>query len=173
MKLNSRCARPCAKTHPVCRRLWARRIELAAGKGKTVMVTCIVALEIGSPIGLNRSNDTCCQTGQRPVRRRSSNWSTGIGPLGHRNAVKCAQEGCKVEELQLGTIDRIERALALYLVVVWSIAFLMRMGRTCSDLDAKLLFDPTKFRPPICSISNWPLPLRDLVSLIIPLGSCS
>jgi IS4 transposase len=30
--------------------------------------------------------------------------------------------GCKVVELQLGAIERIERALALYLVVAWRIA---------------------------------------------------
>lgn len=48
---------------------------------------------------------------------------------------------CKVEELQLGTIDRIERALAVYLVVAWRTAHLMRMGRICPDLDAGLYFD--------------------------------
>jgi hypothetical protein len=67
-------------------------------------------------------------------------------PLGDRNAVQCAQEA-----LQLGTIERIERALALYLVVAWRIAHLIGMGRTCPDLDAKLFFDPTKFRPLIRS----------------------
>lgn len=51
------------------------------------------------------------------------------------------KNGCKVEGLQLGTIERIERALALYLVVAWRIAHLMRMGRTCPDLDARLFFD--------------------------------
>jgi hypothetical protein len=41
------------------------------------------------------------------------------------------KNGCKVEELHLGTIERVERALALDLVVGWRIAHLMRMGRTC------------------------------------------
>ncbi len=52
------------------------------------------------------------------------------------------KNGCSVEELQLGTVDRIERALALFMIVAWRIAYLMRMGRTCPDLDAALLFDP-------------------------------
>ncbi|MES2016235.1 MAG: IS4 family transposase, partial [Pseudomonadota bacterium] len=56
------------------------------------------------------------------------------------------KNGCCVEELQLGTIERIERALALYLVVAWRIAYLMRMGRTCPDLDAKLFFDPDEIQ---------------------------
>jgi IS4 transposase len=46
------------------------------------------------------------------------------------------KNGCKVGELQLGTIERIERALALYLVAAWRIAHLIRMGRTCPYLDA-------------------------------------
>lgn len=44
--------------------------------------------------------------------------------------------------MQLGAIERLERALALYLVVSWRIAHLMRLGRTCPDLDAALFFDP-------------------------------
>ncbi len=40
--------------------------------------------------------------------------------------------GCKVEALQLSHMDRVERALALYMVVAWRIARLMRLGRTCS-----------------------------------------
>jgi hypothetical protein len=56
------------------------------------------------------------------------------------------KNGCCVEELQLGNIERIERALALYLVVAWRIAHLMRMGRTCPDLDAKLFFDPDEIQ---------------------------
>ena len=53
---------------------------------------------------------------------------------------------CRVEALQLGAIERIERALALYLVVSWRIAHLMRMGRTCPDLDAHLFFDPDEIQ---------------------------
>lgn len=52
----------------------------------------------------------------------------------------------RVEALQLGAIERIERALALYLVVAWRIAHLMRLGRTCPDLDAQLLFDPDEIQ---------------------------
>jgi hypothetical protein len=46
----------------------------------------------------------------------------------------------------LGTIERLERALALFLVVAWRVAHLMRLGRTCPDLDAHLCFDPDEIR---------------------------
>ena len=46
------------------------------------------------------------------------------------------KNGCRIEALQLSGIDRLERALALFMVVSWRIAYLMRTGRTSPDLDA-------------------------------------
>ncbi len=56
------------------------------------------------------------------------------------------KNACKVEALQLSHIDKIERALALFMVVAWRIAYLMRLGRTCPDLDASIFFDPDEIR---------------------------
>lgn len=47
-------------------------------------------------------------------------------------------------------MDRVERALVLYMVVSWRIARLMRLGRTCPELDASLFFDADEIRVPIC-----------------------
>lgn len=48
--------------------------------------------------------------------------------------------------MQLAHIDKIERALALFMIVAWRIAYLMRLGRTCPDLDAIHFFDPDEIR---------------------------
>jgi hypothetical protein len=56
------------------------------------------------------------------------------------------KNACKVEALQLGSIEQLERALALFMVVAWRIAHLMRLGRTCPDLDAELFFDPDEIQ---------------------------
>lgn len=56
------------------------------------------------------------------------------------------KNGCQVEGLQFGTIERLECVLALFLVVAWSVSYLMRPGRTCRDLDAPLCFDPDEIR---------------------------
>jgi hypothetical protein len=56
------------------------------------------------------------------------------------------KNGCEVESLQLATVDRLERALALFMVVAWRVTYLMRKGRTCPDLDASLFFDPDEIR---------------------------
>lgn len=40
------------------------------------------------------------------------------------------KDGCQVEELQLGTIERPERALALFLVVAWRVAHFISITRS-------------------------------------------
>lgn len=54
--------------------------------------------------------------------------------------------GCQVEQLQLETIERVERALALYLMVAWRIHYLMRLGREYPDLDCEMVFDPDEWK---------------------------
>ena len=51
------------------------------------------------------------------------------------------KEDCRIEALQLGSAERIETALALYLVVAWRINRLMRLGRSRPELPAGLLFE--------------------------------
>lgn len=140
-------ARPGTKARLVRQQLWARRIELKAGKGEVVMVTCIVAREIGAPAGVkpiewrlltNRVAASVAEVSEL-IDWYRARWEIEM-------LFNVLKNGCKVEALQLGTIERIERALALYLVVAWRIAHLMRMGRTCPDLDAALFFDPDEIQ---------------------------
>ena len=73
------------------------------------------------------------------------------------------KEGCRIEALQLSTMERIERALALFLVVGWRIARLMRLGRTLPDLDAALLLEPEEWQAAYI-LAKKPLPRRLRVS---------
>lgn len=43
-------------------------------------------------------------------------------------------------------MERLEPALALFMVVAWRITHLMRLGRSCPDLDAALFFEPDELR---------------------------
>ena len=84
------------------------------------------------------------------------------------------KEGCRVEALQLSTVERLERALALFLIVAWRIAQLMRLGRTLPDLDAELFFAPEEWQAAYI-LSEKPLPkapprLNTVVRLIAGLG---
>ena len=84
------------------------------------------------------------------------------------------KNGCRVEAFQLASIEKLERALALFMVVAWRIARLMRLGRTCPELEAELLFDRDEWeaayilmkkRPP-----KKPPHLNAVVRLIAMLG---
>ena len=82
--------------------------------------------------------------------------------------------GCRVESLQLASLPKIERALALFMVVSWRIARLMRLGRTCPDLPASLMFDPDEIRAAYV-LTHKPLPvlpprLNEVVRRVAMLG---
>ncbi|MDP2834230.1 MAG: hypothetical protein Q8Q28_13245 [Pseudomonadota bacterium] len=47
--------------------------------------------------------------------------------------IDLGSQAASLEALRLSTVERLERAMA------WKIDLLMRLGRTCSDLDAALL----------------------------------
>ena len=140
-------ARPGGKARVVRQQLWARRVELPAGKNKTVSATCVVAREYDAPPGVKPIE-------WRLLTNRDAADAAAVSELIDWYRARWEIEmlfnvlknGCCVEELQLGSIERIERALALYLVVAWRIAYLMRMGRTCPDLDANLFFDPDEIQ---------------------------
>lgn len=135
-------ARHGVQARTVRQQLWARRVELRAGTGKTVSATCVIAREVDAPAGVkpiewrllsNRYADTA-EAVVELINWYRARWEIEI-------LFNVLKNGCRVEDLQLGTIERIERALTLCLVVAWRIAYLMRLGRTCPDLDATLFFD--------------------------------
>jgi hypothetical protein len=140
-------AREGRKVRKVRQQLWARRVELNDGKRGRVSVTCIVAREVGAPVDAkpvewrlltNREASTREQVVEL-IEWYRARWEVEI----YFHVLK---NGCEVEALQLGAIDRLERALALFMVVAWRVTFLMRKGRTCPDLDAALFFDPDEIR---------------------------
>jgi hypothetical protein len=51
------------------------------------------------------------------------------------------KSGCKVEALQLGTLERLERALVIYLIIAWRILYLVTWGRECPALPCDVVFD--------------------------------
>jgi len=124
-------ARDDQKARPLRQRLWARQVEISDGKAGRLSVTCVVAREVGIPTGselvewhllTNRFIETVEQAVEL-IEWYRTRWEIEI----YCHVIK---NGCKVGELQLSSIDRIERALALFIVVACRVAYLMRMGRT-------------------------------------------
>lgn len=56
------------------------------------------------------------------------------------------KSGCKVEQLQLQSRERIEVALALYLIVAWRVLYLTWLGRTVPDLSCEVAFSPQEWK---------------------------
>src|SRR5512147_660174 len=56
------------------------------------------------------------------------------------------KSGCRVEALQLGTLERLERALVVYLIIAWRILHLVTWGRDCPDLPCDMVFDPEEWQ---------------------------
>jgi hypothetical protein len=84
------------------------------------------------------------------------------------------KNGCRVEALPLATVQRLERALALFMVVAWRIARLMRLGRTCPDLDAALFFEAAEWKAAFI-LNKKPVPktpprLNEVIRLVAKLG---
>jgi hypothetical protein len=84
------------------------------------------------------------------------------------------KNGCRVEALQLGCVAKLELALAVYLVVSWRLARLVKLGRTHPDLEASALFTEAEWKGAYIlakkSIPKKPPTTRELVRQIAMLG---
>jgi hypothetical protein len=159
----------------VRQQVWAKRIELSDGKRGRVAATCIVAREVDAPTGVkplewrlltNREAGTF-EAAAELIDWYRARWEIEL----FFNILK---NGCRVEALQLSTMERLERALALLVVVAWRIARLMRLGRTCPDMEAELLFDRDEWQAAFIlnkkRVPTRPPRLNEVVRLVAKLG---
>ena len=140
-----------------------------------MQATCIVAREVEPPAGdkpiewrllTNLPVDTLEQAA-RMIDWYRARWE--IEMFFH-----VLKNGCRIEALQLGCVDKLERALVLYMVVAWRIARLMRLGRSCPQLDAQLMFEPDECKAAFIlnkqKLPDKPPTLNEVVRLVARLG---
>lgn len=163
------------KGRTVHQQLWASAVEIKDGKQGRIAVTCVVAREVGAPIGvkpiewrlLTNRIVTTQEQAIELIDWYRARWEIEI----YFHVLK---NGCEVEALQLSSIERLERALALFMVVAWRITYLMCKGRTCPDLAASLFFDPDEIRGAHLltkkKMSATPPTLNEVVRLIAQVG---
>jgi IS4 transposase len=128
------------KARAVQQELRAQRIRLPDRQGGHVEVTCLIAAEVDAPAGakpvvwrlLTNREVSTLEAAVELVEWYRCRWEVELLFL-------TLKEGCRIEALQLASVERIERALAVYLVVAWRIGLLMRLGRRCPDWDAERL----------------------------------
>jgi hypothetical protein len=59
---------------------------------------------------------------------------------------KVLKSGCRVEELQLETRERLEPALALYMIIAWRVLYLTKLGRNCPEMPCNAVFAEEEWR---------------------------
>lgn len=68
------------------------------------------------------------------------------------------KSGCKVQTLQLGEVERLEPALALYMIIAWRVMWLTVLGRTCPDLPCDAVFDDSEWQAVFIVTEKQPPP---------------
>ena len=53
---------------------------------------------------------------------------------------KILKSGCRVEQLQLETRERLEPALGFYMIIAWRVLFLTMLGRDCPEMPCDTVF---------------------------------
>jgi len=137
------------KARTVKQELRAQRVTLKTGAdpARHIEMTCIIATEVDAPAGVqpvvwrllsNRPVQTLEQAAEL-IDWYRARWEIELLFL-------VLKEGCRVERLQLTHIDRLETALAMYLIIAWRINRLMRLGRQLPELPAELLFETIEWQ---------------------------
>ena len=135
------------KARAVKQEVRVERVTLKDGANGQVQVTCVVAAEINAPAGVkpvlwrlltNRQASTLEQACEL-IDWYRARWEIELFFL-------VLKEGCRVERLQLGDSERLQTALALYMVIAWRINRLMRLGRALADLPADLVFESDEWK---------------------------
>lgn len=83
--------------------------------------------------------------------------------------------GCRVEEIQLETKDRLIRCLLFYKIIAWQIMHLTFLGRECPDLPCDAIFADCEWKPvwKIVEKADPPEqapPLADFIPALAQLG---
>lgn len=168
-------ARAGRRARVVRQELRLKRVTVGHGAMGAIEMTCLMASEVGAPAGekpvcwrllTNRHAITLAQA-RELIEWYRARWE--IEMFFH-----VLKTGCRVEALQLASLGKIERALTLFMVVSWRIARMMRLGRTCPDLPASLMFDPEEIRAAYV-LTKKPLPpappsLNEVVRRVAMLG---
>jgi len=86
------------------------------------------------------------------------------------------KSGCKIEERQLGSADRIEACLAIDMVVAWRIFHLTKLGRETPDVPCSIFFEEAEWKALFCFVRQDPKPpdqpptLREAIRMVASLG---
>lgn len=90
--------------------------------------------------------------------------------------IKILKSGCKVEEKQLQSAQRLKTLIAFFLVLAWRIQYVMMIGRICPNISSGDVFEESEWKAVYRIVNrNQPIPkdpplLKDLIIMIASLG---
>jgi hypothetical protein len=85
------------------------------------------------------------------------------------------KSGCRVEERQFETLDRLMNSVAVYAIIAWRIMYLCRLGRECPDLNCEVVFEPCEWKSVYMALKHTDPPstpprLNEIIRMIASLG---
>ena len=85
------------------------------------------------------------------------------------------KSGCRIEERQFETLDRILNCLAVYLIIAWKVMYLSRLGSECPDLSCEIIFESSEWKSVYMTIRkkdppSTPPTLNEMIRMIASLG---
>lgn len=88
---------------------------------------------------------------------------------------KVLKSGCKIEERQLQTTERMKKLLTTFLILGWRVMFTMMLGRVCSEMSTGDLFDEAEWKSVYKIVKGKSLPrkpplLGDFIMMVAVLG---
>jgi hypothetical protein len=169
------------KTRRIKQHIQSKRIVLKAPFRKDVKlppveVTGLLASEIDAPQGeepvqwllLSSMRIDDMEQAQRVIEYYLCRWQVEV-------YFRVLKSGCKIEELQLETLDRLKRCVAVYLIIAWRTMFVTRLGRACPELSCKVLFEDEEWKSVYVIVRQESLPeqaprLGEFVKTLASLG---
>ncbi len=151
-------ARPQRPSRPVVLTVRGERVTLQQ-EGEPVTVTALRAREESPPAEVepldwrllsNRSVETLAAAAEL-IQWYGTRWSIEV-------FFRIFKTGCRVEALQLSTLERLEPALALYLIIAWRIQYLTLLGRVTPELPCDAVLDPDEWHAVYVAVHHQPPP---------------
>lgn len=86
--------------------------------------------------------------------------------------LKC---GCRIEDRQFETLERVLNCLAVYSIIAWKVMYLSRLGRECPELSCELIFEPSEWKSVWMTVRKQDPPssppsLNEMIRMIASLG---
>ncbi|MGR9108174.1 MAG: IS4 family transposase [Gammaproteobacteria bacterium] len=164
----------------IVQRLQALRITLMAPqqseKTRPIEVTALLARELNPPLGeapiewmlLTNLEVTSLDQAEQKLSWYLCCWQVEI-------FFRILKSACKIEDLQLEKIERLEPAILLYRLIAWRILFFAMVGRECPELPCNLIFDDDEWKA-VYIVSKKRLPpetpptLHEMIRMIASFG---